>query len=264
MIEENQKNIKYIFENGEILMYDKKTKKLYNAYVEKENETNEKFRGISIYNLDKFFKNKFLVLVMDKVISYITYPLTFFVIYVNFSKFQYLHNDVQELINRPILLVTIGILVFLISLLLHEFGHIVMAISKGANVPEVGIGLKNRKFLAYTKIIQLNKIKRKCDKVLVHIAGINVNIIIMDIALIIYSISDNIYFLFVAILDFTIALFNFSIYYESDGADILKCLLEKRNNKRKKEGLNKVVIVSAIIFNVVLPLVCIVGSLVKK
>lgn len=268
------KYVKYILDTGEILFYNKRTKEtfiidrsrevdfLQVKEEQLENKTSD-FIGFSIYELEKFFKGKKVTKIIDWMLAYITFPMFLLGIILNMFEIRKLLSYHVELkFHKLFILMVISIIIFVVSLVIHEFGHTIIAISRGTYVPEVGIGFKNKKFLAYTKILQIDKLKSKKDKICIHLGGIAANVFIASLALIINGLVLNHIFLkLVTCVNMLITLFNFSIYYNSDGADVLKCIIksEEKNIEQSKEKY--IVIFSAMLLNAILPITVIIFSI---
>lgn len=262
--------VKYTLDTGEVLFYDKKTKDTFitNGNQEANLLQSEKnrpvaFWGFSIYELEKKIKNKKLIKRIDWILCYLTIPI--FIIAILLSIFEIKKILIQSMeiqLGKMFLFILSGVFIFAVSLLLHEFGHVVIAISRGAYVPEVGIGIRNKKFLAYTKILQMDKLKSKKDVICIHLGGILINVFIASIALIINAtIMKHTLVVLIAGVNIFIALFNCSIYYNSDGADVLKSLISSDVANTKLSRARYMVIFSAILLNILLPMVVILYSL---
>lgn len=261
------KYVKYILDTGEMLLYNKKTKETFiingdqeDLFQIKEKRLERKncdFMGFSIYELEKIFKGKKVTKVIDWMLSYMTFPMFVIGICLNLSEIKKVfYSYVEFEFHKIFPLMLTSVLIFVVSLVLHEFGHTVIAISRGTYVPEIGMGFKNKKFLAYTKILQIDKLENKKDKISIHLGGILANIFISSIALIINGVFvNNIFLKLVACVNVIIALFNFSIYYNSDGADVLKCIIKTEDKNIEPSKEKYVVILSAMLFNAVLPII---------
>lgn len=262
--------VKYILDTGEILLYNKKTKETFiiNGSLEAdffrikekqlENKTSD-FVGFSIYELEKFFKGKKVTKLIDWMLSYMTFPMFVLGIFLNLFEIRKVFSSYVEFeFHKFFLLVLTSVFIFVVSLVLHEFGHTIIAISRGIYVPEIGIGFKNKRFLAYTKILQIEELKNKKDKICIYFGGILANIFILSLALIINGlVLSHIFFKLVACVNMLIALFNFSIYYNSDAADVLKCILKSEEKTIEQPKEKYIVIFSAMLFTAVLPIIVI-------
>lgn len=268
------KYVKYILDTGEMLFYSKKTKETFiingsqevNFLQIKEKQLENKtsdFIGFSIYELEKFFKGKKVTKIIDWMLTYMTFPMFLLGIILNLFEIRKVFSSYVEFeFHKLFLLVLTSIFIFVVSLVLHEFGHTIIAISRGTYVPEIGIGFKNKKFLAYTKILQIDKLKNKKDKICIHLGGIAANVFIVSLALIINGLVLNHIFLkLVACVNMLIALFNFSIYYNSDGADVLKCIIKSEEENIEQSKEKYIVIFSAMLLNAILPITVIIFSI---
>ena len=257
-------------------MYNKETKETFvvdgdlqsnflqkNETVKKGNNVSNHFIGISIYELERFFGYEKVIKIIDWLLVYMSFPMFLMGLYLNIEEIKRILQCSFEIELYKIFPLVILILsVFVLSLFLHEIGHTIIAISRGAYVPEIGIGIKNKKFIAYTKILQIEKLKSKNDKICVHFGGILSNVFIFSFALIVNGvIINNIFFKVIACVNFFITLFNFSIYFNSDGADILKCIIKsEEDNNSVQPKVKYVVIFSAILLNLILPVVVMISS----
>ena len=107
-----------------------------------------------------------------------------------------------------------SIAVFIMSLMMHELGHTMIAISRGVCVSEIGIGIKEGIFLAYTKMLQLEKLEKKKDKICICFGGILMNVFLLSVALIINGLWwESIILKIVICVNLLVTLFNFSIYF---------------------------------------------------
>ena len=126
----------------------------------------KKFWGISLFEVEKLFKNKRFTKVSDRILVHMTVPLFLAGVYCN-------ADEIKKMIVHPPgiskqyagFVIFFSIAVFIMSLMMHELGHTMIAISRGVCVPEIGIGIKEGIFLAYTKMLQLEKLEKKKDKI---------------------------------------------------------------------------------------------------
>ncbi|MFQ9483465.1 MAG: site-2 protease family protein [Lachnospira sp.] len=152
-----------------------------------------------------------------------------------------------------------SIAVFIMSLMMHELGHTMIAISRGVCVSEIGIGIKEGIFLAYTKMLQLEKLEKKKDKICICFGGILMNVFLLSVALIINGLWwESIILKIVICVNLLVTLFNFSIYFHSDGADVLKCLLASKADSNESSNVKYIVAFSAVLYNLILPVTVIV------
>ena len=146
----------------------------------------KKFWGISLFEVEKLFKNKRFTKVSDRILVHMTVPLFLAGVYCN-------ADEIKKMIVHPLgiskqyagFVVFFSIAVFIMSLMMHELGHTMIAISRGVCVSEIGIGIKEGIFLAYTKMLQLEKLEKKKDKICICFGGILMNVFLLSVALII-------------------------------------------------------------------------------
>ena len=183
----------------------------------------KKFWGISLFEVEKLFKNKRFTKVSDRILVHMTVPLFLAGVYCN-------ADEIKKMIVHPPgiskqyagFVVFFSIAVFIMSLMMHELGHTMIAISRGVCVSEIGIGIKEGIFLAYTKMLQLEKLEKKKDKICICFGGILMNVFLLSVALIINGLWwESIILKIVICVNLLVTLFNFSIYFHSD---VLMCL----------------------------------------
>lgn len=225
-----------------------------------------------IYMLERFFLNGILSNVINFLITYCSFPIFILGVLLCKNKINIflLSNSNISLKEIPMILI-IGGIAFFISLILHEIGHAVSAIKRGAFVPEIGIEIRKGIIIAYTKIAEINNVKNKNSEISIHLAGISMNILIAGIFLIIQIFIDNANRVanIIIIINILIACFNFSIYLDSDGSSILRCIINtceinKENNCNSKKNNNKIIIIfSAIFLNLILPIITVLFTIFK-
>ena len=101
----------------------------------------KKFWGISLFEVEKLFKNKRFTKVSDRILVHMTVPLFLAGVYCN-------ADEIKKMIVHPPgiskqyagFVVFFSIAVFIMSLMMHELGHTMIAISRGVCVSEIGIG----------------------------------------------------------------------------------------------------------------------------
>ena len=220
----------------------------------------KKFWGISLFEVEKLFKNKRFTKVSDRILVHMTVPLFLAGVYCN-------ADEIKKMIVHPPgiskqyagFVVFFSIAVFIMSLMMHELGHTMIAISRGVCVSEIGIGIKEGIFLAYTKMLQLEKLEKKKDKICICFGGILMNVFLLSVALIINGLWwESIILKIVICVNLLVTLFNFSIYFHSDGADVLKCLLASKADSNESSNVKYIVAFSAGLYNLILPVTVIV------
>ena len=193
----------------------------------------KKFWGISLFEVEKLFKNKRFTKVSDRILVHMTVPLFLAGVYCN-------ADEIKKMIVHPPgiskqyagFVVFFSIAVFIMSLMMHELGHTMIAISRGVCVSEIGIGIKE---------------------------GILMNVFLLSVALIINGLWwESIILKIVICVNLLVTLFNFSIYFHSDGADVLKCLLASKADSNESSNVKYIVAFSAVLYNLILPVTVIV------
>ena len=95
----------------------------------------KKFWGISLFEVEKLFKNKRFTKVSDRILVHMTVPLFLAGVYCN-------ADEIKKMIVHPPgiskqyagFVVFFSIAVFIMSLMMHELGHTMIAISRGVCV----------------------------------------------------------------------------------------------------------------------------------
>lgn len=148
--------------------------------------------------------------------------------------------------------------------------HAIAAKCRGAFVPELGFRVKKWRFVAYTKIAELERVNNINKINYIHLAGIFNNLLIAGIFMIISSLlnMNNVVFTLFIFINIAISLLNFSIYLESDGSSVLLNLLyvdlAEKKIKRTHNKLKFLVIFSAIFLNFIVPMSVMIYTVYQK
>ncbi len=128
------------------------------------------------------------------------------------------------------------IIFFAISLLLHEFGHLIVARRHKINVPDVGLMLYLFVPCAYTNLTFLNYCKNKKIKLKVFLAGTLSDCGLLGIAITLFHIyvpySISKYFLIAALVCMVSIIGNLVITFKFDGYYVLQTILGVENLKK--------------------------------
>ncbi len=186
-----------------------------------EKSIKKRFRNWKLIDGIEVFKSKKLfVKILYYIILFLPIPLLF--IGISLVKFNF--NSV--VFSFSFINIICALIFALISTLLHEISHgIVAAIN---NVYVIEIGLKFNHFIPtmYTSLYGMEYINNK-RKILVYIAGILSDIGLIGISLILYRafpFLDNILFLYIFI-EILSVIANLCIFMQTDGYKIFKILL---------------------------------------
>ena len=240
--------------------------------IKSKNQEVEKRRcNICIYVVEKLFVKKYILNILNFIITYLAIPIFLLGIileYNNIDRF-FLSKNIFELNQIPSVLIC-AIISFGISLILHEFGHAIAAISRGAFVPELGVRIQRGIVVAYTKILGIDQIANCNKRNFVHLAGISVNLLIAGILLIIDSIINNASVItrVTILVNIIISLLNISLFLDSDGSVVLMNIMgsEKPQNIKVLKSFNVkklIVMGSVILFNFILPMFIMMMTLMK-
>lgn len=142
------------------------------------------------------------------------------------------------------------VIFFAISLLLHEFGHLIVALKHKINVPDVGIMLYLFIPCAYTNLIFLNYCNDKRIKLKVFLAGTLSDVGLLGLAMSLFYIyapaTISRYFLISALICMVAIIGNLVVTFKFDGYYILQTILDVDN--LKKTTLNIVVAYIGVLF----------------
>ncbi|EGD47629.1 hypothetical protein Cpap_1823 [Ruminiclostridium papyrosolvens DSM 2782] len=186
-----------------------------------EKSIKKRFRNWKLIDGIEVFKSKKLFI---KILYYIILFLPIPLLFIGISLVKFNFNSVVFSFN--FINIICALIFALISTLLHEISHgIVAAIN---NVYVIEIGLKFNHFIPtmYTSLYGMEYINNK-RKILVYIAGILSDIGLIGISLILYRAFpslDNILFLYIFI-EILSVISNLCIFMQTDGYKIFKVLL---------------------------------------
>ncbi len=115
-------------------------------------------------------------------------------------------------------------LVSVLSTVLHELNHAIIASSVGGIVAEIGV---QRRFFAYKTIVYFNT-KKKMDICLFYSAGIVANMFLYNVGAMIFLYTRCAVFFYLAISNLVLIFFNaLPISNKADGSNILFILLNR-------------------------------------
>lgn len=126
------------------------------------------------------------------------------------------------------------------GIVVHEFGHAIACLGYGGRVFEVGIGLQYLIPCAYVLINEKN-IKNRLRRIQVSAAGIEMNIILADICMLIAANMKNVSGLLVGMIiqNIFLAIINLTFINGFDGMAIMNELLGVDNFVEKAKKLSK-------------------------
>ena len=179
--------------------------------------------------LVSFFIN-FLMLV--SFLPLILFSAAYFVLFVNDISFDYIiFGSVSGL---------------LVGLALHELGHMVACLAYGGRVFEVGVGINFFLPCAYV-LMNENHIKKRMRKAQVSAAGIEMNLILASVCLILATHIESLsgFLLGAAIQNIFLAFLNLALIDGFDGMSIMNeilgsdCIVEKAKRVTKSKAMKK-------------------------
>ncbi len=188
-----------------------------------EKSIKKRFRHWKLIDGIELFKSKKLFIKMlYYIILFLPIPLLVVgisLVKLNFNSLVFSFNFIN---------IICALIFALISTLLHEISHGIVAVIN--NVYVIEIGLKFNHFIPtmYTSLYGMEYINNK-RKILVYLAGVLLDIGLIGISLILYNafpFLDNILFLYIFI-EILSVLANLSIFMQTDGYKIFKILLGK-------------------------------------
>lgn len=143
------------------------------------------------------------------------------------------------------------IIFFTLSLIFHEFGHMIVARKHKINVPDIGVMLYLLVPCAYTNLTFLNYCNNKKTKLKVFLAGSLSDCGLLGISMTLFHLyAPNIiskYFLFSALVCMMSIIGNLVITFKFDGYYILQTLLDVDN--LKKTSMSVVVAYIGVLFS---------------
>lgn len=116
------------------------------------------------------------------------------------------------------------LVIYIISIFIHEMGHIIYAKSNNCTVIEQGFSLICLIVGGYSLIKDIQKIK-PIKKVFLYIFGSMANLLIFLISMLAYQITDYFIFCEISIVNIIMVIFNLSVLPYTDGFYILNILL---------------------------------------
>lgn len=116
----------------------------------------------------------------------------------------------------------------ILTVILHEFCHLIFAINRGANVPEMGVMLYFLSPSGYSDLTQIHFFKHKSSKIVCLLAGLMFNFGLMVFSLFSFLIFNLQIFQVLFYLNLITILINFGFYIKLDGYYILQILLDEK------------------------------------
>lgn len=183
---------------------------------------------VAIFNPNKIIsKNNFVWKLLNFTNTFLSVPIFIISIILSSNKINSIQNQITNFS------VDINIIMYLffifLSLCIHEFFHAISARTSGANVPEIGLMLYWFMPCAYTNLTGLHFLEDKKLKMKALTAGLQSNLMISGIMLIIYNINLSPVYLFVGIINMLIIFMNLLCFIKLDGYYILSLCLDDPN-----------------------------------
>jgi putative peptide zinc metalloprotease protein len=179
-------------------------------------------------------------------ITYISLPLTILGLILT----DYSRIDISEvLFNKDFYNIHSVIIIFIASwifLTLHEFAHAIAARHYDIHVPEMGLMFYWFMLYGYTDLSGIQLIDNKKIKIVTLAEGMLLNIFLGGVFLYIAIMCGlpkevSFYFLYFAVINFTMAWANVSVFLRVDGYYIFEVLLdETRLNEKSFEYLSSI------------------------
>lgn len=127
------------------------------------------------------------------------------------------------------------VVVFAISTLFHEVGHLLAALSEDLLIGEIGFMLYWFMPCAYTTICGISLVDNKHRRLRILMSGINMNLFISGIFLVIMSVINKFKMIMLLAIgvNMFLALSNLLVFLKLDGYYVLEQLLEIKNLREK-------------------------------
>lgn len=143
--------------------------------------------------------------------------------------------DNASLLNTAFLFAIIQIL----TVLIHEVFHLVFAINRGANVPEVGVMLYFLSPSGFSDLTQINFFKNRGSKIICLLAGLLFNFSLLVFSLFMFYFFDLVIFQLLFIANLVAILINLGFYIKLDGYYILQILIDENYLREKSLSMFK-------------------------
>ncbi len=138
------------------------------------------------------------------------------------------------MIGSPVVAVVTITIILGVSLLVHEFAHAIIAVSDGAVVFKIGMGIKGIFLHGYTKLSWGKITPSKRQKIILYLAGILWHLQVAGISIIL-SVGINskyrVYLLLIFLINIMLACGNSAIWSDTDGFRILIELLQEQEKE---------------------------------
>lgn len=125
------------------------------------------------------------------------------------------------------------VIVQILTVVIHEFFHLIFAVNRGANVPEIGAMLYFLSPSGFSDLTQIYFFKQKSSKVICLLAGLLFNFTLLSFSILMLSVYNLPIFQFTFITNLVAILINLGFYIKLDGYYILQVLLDESYLREK-------------------------------
>ena len=143
----------------------------------------------------------------------------------------YMRGSLATFPSITVLDITMIVVLSLVCLALHEFGHMVTARRYGVNVPEIGVMLYFLIPCAYTNITGINLLKSKGKRLVVLLSGTFVYIGIIGVCCLIMALSNSfqvgMYCSVLIIVNFGTIFMNTMVLIKFDAYYVMETILDE-------------------------------------
>ena len=193
-----------------------------------------KWNKIYLFRIDtRRFKRSLLTVFLERMLIVMSlFSLTYFFYLIVFNRINLEHLLVFD--NTNLLEITLSLrVVQILTVVIHEFFHLIFTINRGANVPEIGVMLYFLSPSGFSDLTQINFFKKKSSKIICLLAGLLFNFTLLTFSILMLSFFDLPIFKFILISNLVAIVINLGFYIKLDGYYILQILLEENYLREK-------------------------------
>lgn len=155
--------------------------------------------------------------------------------------------------NASLLEITSSLIfVQMLTVMAHEFFHLIFAINRGACVPEIGVMIYYLSPSGFSDLTQINFFKEKSSKIICLLAGLLFNFTLLVFSLLIFLIFDLQIFQYIFLTNLVAIVINLGFYIKLDGYYILQILLEENYLREKSLSIMKKTLIGQLKVNEVI------------
>lgn len=193
-----------------------------------------KWNKIYLFRLDTSkLKSNMLTIFLERTLIFMCMVsiIYFFILFFN-SRINW--ENIFMFSNAKVLDVTVTFVVIqILTVIMHEFFHLVFAINRGVNVPEIGAMLYFLSPSGFSDLTQINFFEKKSSKIICLLAGLLFNFVLMSFSLSMLFFFDVLLFQTIFITNLVAIVVNLGFYIKLDGYYILQILLEENHLREK-------------------------------